>query len=587
MNQKLQKVATWINTAHTANKEKQFDRAAKLCKRALKLSPNIPEAWYNLGIALRGLDHRQGAMDALNHALYLTMESADAQNSIGLEFLYLGVKDEAEKCFRRAIHLAPNYANAYSNLGKVLRDQKHLDEAEKCYCKALEIAPNLAPVYVNLSGVLKEQKRFKEAESACLKAIELKPDYAEAYTNRGNVLQELGQLEDAITNYDKVIELKPDYAEPYNTRGNALYKLGQLKEAVESYEKAIELKPDYAEAHRTLSTLKNYKPNDPQIELMESLFTDSEPGKSDRMYLCFALAKVYEDLGEYDKSFNYLDEGNHLRRKELNYKIDNDRRMFSKIREIFTAGSLTLEVAPDGNESIQPLFIVGMPRSGTSLVEQILASHTKVHGAGELKTMSRLVAPILNLNTSQDKSQLSQNEINSIHDGYLEALAALNVPEKIITDKMPFNFQWVGFILSAFPKAKIINLNRDSRATCWSIYKHYFSSKGDGYAYDMDDLVVFYKLYIDLMSFWRERYPNSIYDLCYEDLTENQDQETRRLLEFCNLEWEEQCLYFHKTKRAVKTASAAQVRKKMYKGSSEAWRKYEEHLQPLINGLGY
>ena len=193
--------------------------------------------------------------------------------------------------------------------------------------------------------------------------------------------------------------------------------------------------------------------------------------------------------------------------------------------------------------------------------------------------------PILNLKISQDKSKLSLKEINTTHDGYLESLAALNIPENIITDKMSLNFRWIGFILSAFPKARIINLTRDSRATCWSIYKHCFAGKGNGYAYDMDDLVEFYKLYIDLMSFWRERYPNSIYDLCYEDLTENQKQETRRLLEFCGLEWEEQCLDFHITKRAVRTSSFAQVRKRMYKGSSEAWRKYEEHLQPMINGL--
>jgi hypothetical protein len=174
-----------------------------------------------------------------------------------------------------------------------------------------------------------------------------------------------------------------------------------------------------------------------------------------------------------------------------------------------------------------------------------------------------------------------------MHDGYIEALTSLNVPEKIIADKTPLNFRWIGLILTAFPRAKIINLNRDARATCWSIYKHYFSVQGNGYAYDIDDLVEFYKLYIDLMSFWRDRYPKSIYDLSYDNLTENQEQETDRLLAFCNLEWEEQCLDFHKTERAVKTVSAFQVRKKMYKGSSQAWRNYEEHLKPLINSLGY
>jgi tetratricopeptide (TPR) repeat protein len=462
-----------------------------------------------------------------------------------------------------------------------------MEITEQACRELLQTYPKSLTVINILGGALNSQGKLQEAVDACNRAIEVKPDNAEAYNNRGNALRSLGQLKAAVQSCDKAIELKPDFAEAYNNRGNILKDLGQLTGAAESYKKAIEFKPDFAIAHHNLSALKEYKPDDAQIELMEGLFTGLEPGISDRMYLCFALAKVYEDLDEYDRSFKYLAEGNHLRHRELNYNIDNDREMIAGIKEIITTGSLTLDVVPDGNASIQPLFIVGMPRSGTTLVEQILASHTKVHGAGELEALNRLVAPIMNLENSEDKSQLFQNAINTMHDGYLEALAALDVPEKIITDKNPLNFRWIGFILSAFPDAKIINLNRDSRATCWSIYKHCFSKEGNGYAYDMDNLVGFYKLYIDLMSFWHERYPNSIYDLCYEDLTENQEQETRRLLEFCNLEWEKQCLDFHKSERAIKTASAAQVRKKMYKGSSEVWRKYETHLQPLIKGLGY
>ncbi len=442
-----------------------------------------------------------------------------------------------------------------------------------------------------LGVVLQDLGRPEPAVKSFDKALQIKPDYTDAYYNRGIALQKLGQLEAAMKSFDKAIRLEPDFADAHYNRGNALEDLGELEQAVKSFENVIQIKPEFAMAHYSLSMLKKYQPHDAQIGLMESLFTDSERSESDRIYLCFALAKVYEDLGEYDKSFDYLEEGNRLRKKELNYKIDHDRRLMTRIRGIFTAGSLTLEVAPDGNASIQPLFIVGMPRSGTSLVEQILASHSKVHGAGELANMGKLVSPILSTlldqNVSQDTRQLSQNEIKRVHDAYLEKLTALKVPEKIITDKMPHNFLWIGFILCAFPEAKIIHLNRDPRATCWSIYKHYFVVKGSGYAYDLGDLVAFYKLYIDLMSFWRNRFPNTIYDLCYEDLTENQETETRKLLAYCDLQWEKQCLDFHQTKRTVQTMSAAQVRKKMYQGSSEAWRKYVAHLKPLIKGLGY
>ncbi len=312
---------------------------------------------------------------------------------------------------------------------------------------------------------------------------------------------------------------------------------------------------------------------------MKNMLNDSSFGISDKAYLCFALAKAYEDLDEYDKSFNYLNQGNRLRKKELNYDINYDKKLTSKIKSIFSIKNLGVDIQDNKDTSIRPIFIVGMPRSGTSLVEQIIASHAKVHGAGELETMTRIVKPIIsNLNNSA----LSKNNIQSIHDEYLGALTTLNVSENIITDKMPRNFQWVGFILSAFPNAKIIHLNRNPIAVCWSNYKHYFSSSGNGYAYNLNDLEEFYGLYADLMSFWNERFPDNIYNFCYEDLVENQESETRKLLKFCDLEWDEQCLNFHKTKRIVKTASSLQVRKKIYKGSSEAWKKYEKHLFPLM-----
>ena len=311
----------------------------------------------------------------------------------------------------------------------------------------------------------------------------------------------------------------------------------------------------------------------------------SEP---DRIHLYFALGKVYGDVDQYDRCFNCLEKGNRLRSKQLGYTIDKDRILFAKIKELFSAESLALNAEGDSDTSIQPFFIIGMPRSGTSLVEQILASHSKVHGAGELEAMARLAFPIISGQSNEDSNEeaiLSRRKIESLHNGYLETLTSLNVPETIIVDKMPGNFRFVGLILSAFPNAKIIHLDRDPIATCWSIYKHFFSSKGNGYAYDMDNLAEYYRLYRGLMSFWRGLFPKGIYELSYEDLTENQEEQSRKLLEFCELDWEEQCLNFYQTKRAVRTASSVQVRQKMYKGSSEAWRKYESHLQPLINGL--
>jgi hypothetical protein len=230
-----------------------------------------------------------------------------------------------------------------------------------------------------------------------------------------------------------------------------------------------------------------------------------------------------------------------------------------------------------------------MPRSGTSLVEQIIASHSQVYGAGELARLRRIVRPIIRtaVETGEpDNNSILRNNIeNKIHSDYLDYLQNLNRSEKFITDKMPLNFIFLGFILSAIPSVKIIHLKRDPMAVCWSIFKHNFTGDGNGYSYDMDELSEYYLLYHDLMEFWETRFPDRIYHLDYEKLTENQETETRNLLDYCGLDWEQQCLDFHTTKRDVKTGSHVQVRKKMYQGSSSAWIKYEQLLHPLISKL--
>ena len=406
------------------------------------------------------------------------------------------------------------------------------------------------------------------------------------YNISGVCYKAIGQLDAAVKSFEKALAIKPDYAEVHYNLGVVLKDLGQLDAAVKSYEKAIAIKPDYAEAHHNLSTHKKYIANDPQITQMQSLASTSDLSQSDRMQLCFALAKVYEDIGKQDELFKVLNEGNRLRKEELNYSLDKDQDLFSNYKKLFSSPSLVIDKSLSYEAStIRPVFIVGMPRSGTSLVEQIIASHHAVYGAGELNTLANLIFPIVK-NQPTHNNSLSEKTFLSIRQQYLDSLSRFNVSENVITDKMPLNFRYIGFILSAFPEAKIVHLKRDAMATCWSIYKHFFKAKGNGWAYNMGDLAGFYELYIDLMAFWHQLYSDKIYDLCYEDLTTNQEEETRKLLEYCELDWDENCLNFHTSKRAVRTASALQVRQKMYQGSSEAWKKHEAYLEPLIKALG-
>ncbi|MEH6550328.1 MAG: tetratricopeptide repeat protein [Pseudomonadales bacterium] len=576
------------NVAAGLQVQGNLDQALQTLDRSIQLKSDDANTYFNRGLVLMELGRPQAAMKSYEKAIQLQPNFAQAYYHLGKALQQLEQMTLAAASFTMAIRLKPDYAEAYTDRGNAETEIGQLKHAVKSYGQAIRLKPDNAEVYLCRATALLKLGQLQESVSSCDQAIHLKPGYAEAYLYRARVLLALGQLQESVSICDQAIQLKPDYVEAYSARGDAHRGLGQLQAAIQSYEQAIHLKPGLAVAHYSLSTLKDYQPDDVQIGLMEAMHTHAETSESDQVRFSFALAKAYEDLADYDKSFQYLKAGNSGRKKQLNYHIDDDRKMISSIRRIFTSASLPSALATDGNPSIQPIFIVGMLRSGTSLVEQILASHSQVHGAGELSTLFRLVRPLLVKRDDKEAVQhLSRSEIEKVRVGYLSALQELKVPEKIITDKMPLNFRLIGFILCAFPKAKIIHLKRDPTATCWSNYKHYFPAEANGFAYDLEDLAEFHKLYTDLMMFWRERFPNTIYDLCYEDLTENQQAETRKLLAFCDLDWQPQCLDFHSTKRPVTTMSATQVRKKMYQGSSEAWRKYAAHLQPLTQRLGY
>ena len=504
-------------------------------------------------------------------------------NIRGVCYMAIGQLESAVKSFEKAITINPNYAEAHYNIGVALQGLGKLDEAIKSYEKAIAIKHEYPNAHNNLGNILLELRQLDAAVDHFEWAVAFKPDYAEAHNNLGVTFQELGQLDMSITSYEKALAIKPDYPEAHNNLGVTLHQLLQRDAAVKSFENAITIKPDYARAHHNLSALKKYKANDSQITTMQLLLSTSDLSQSDRKYLCFALAKVHEDLGNQDELFKILNEGNQLRKKELNYSLDKSQNYHSLIKRLFSSSSYvngkSLAYEPS---TIRPVFIVGMPRSGTSLVEQIIASHHAVYGAGELTTLTNLISQILKDHETND---LTKKDFLSIRQQYLDSLSRFNATENVITDKMPLNFRNIGFILSAFPEAKIIHLKRDARATCWSIYKHYFSGNGNGWAYNLDDLAEFYGLYSELMTFWHELYPNQIYDISYEKLTTNQKKETQKLLKYCELDWDENCLKFHTNKRAVKTASALQVRKKMYQGSSETWKKYGAYLKPLIKSL--
>jgi len=496
----------------------------------------------------------------------------------------LGEIDSAIISFNKAIELKPDYDEAYFNLGVAFHQTGQLGEAINSYERAISIKHAYPTAHNNLGLIALSQGQLDNALKSFEWAVAYSPEYAEAHNSLGAALQELKQFEKAKVSFKKAVALNPQYAQGLHNLAILSEIINLPDEASEYYEKALAVEPNYAEAYRNQSRTKKYKKNDPQIAQMQSIYSNDNLSISDKVHINFALAKVNEDLGNQKDFFKHLDEGSRLRKKQLNYNINETEEFHSSLIRLFSEDQPKIKQLSLGPLDIRPIFIVGMPRSGTSLVEQIISSHHSVHGAGELNNFKNVVTPALKNYIGNLTNTINEDDLLSIRKNYIKSLMDLNVSEKIITDKMPVNFRMIGLILTAIPEAKIIHLTRNPKATCWSNYKHYFANE-NGFTFDQEDLARFFILYQELMGFWHKSFPNKIHDISYERLTTHQEDETQKLLKHCELGWDNNCLNFHKNTRAVHTASASQVRQKMYQGSSDAWKKYEKFLQPLIMGL--
>ena len=527
----------------------QINEALKIVEALIKKSPNVPLLYNIRGVCYQTIRELGNAIDDFSQATILKSDYAEAYCNLGVTYQEKGDLVSAVNAYKNAIDNDNNFPKAHNNLGKIFLASGEIDSSiEHLEC-----------------------------------AITLKSDFADAHNNLGSAFLRINKLNDAIKSYKKAIALKPDFAVASNNLGIAYLRTGDPKLASKFFENAITITPGYATAHHNLSGVKVYKEKDKQVSLIESLLIENNLSQKERIYLNFALAKAYEDLGNHEELFKHLNEGNRIRKKEMSNSIADSEEHNELIKLFFNSNNIKLTYRD--SLPIRPIFIVGMPRSGTSLVEQIISSHHEVYGAGEVNNFHNIIMPIIEKHAVNENYNLKNDEFALIRKQYSNSLERFYVNEKVITDKWILNFKTIGFILSAFPESKIVHLKRDARATCWSIYKHYFSDEGNRWAYDYQDLARFYKSYVGLMDYWHNLFPGKIYDISYEDLTSNQEKETRNLLKYCDLDWDENCLNFYTNTRAVKTASAVQVRNKMYQGSSDVWRQYSEHLKPLLDAL--
>ena len=555
----------------------QLQQALSESSQLLERFPNSVILYNIAGACNAGLMQFDAAINNYKKALKINPYYADAYSNMGNVLKDKGDLEAAIQSYKQALKIKPDYAQAYNNMGNALKDKGDLKAAIESYKQALKIKPDYAQAYSNMGIALKGKGDLNAAISSYKQALKIKPDYAEAYNNMGSALNDKGDLEAAIESYKQALKIKPDYAQAYNNMGIALKDKGDLEAAIESYKQALKIKPDYAEVYRSLSNMHRYKEHDEYFLKMQSLCQSSSLSDEQRCHLNFALSKASEDLNEISQSFNYLKIGNELRKKILSYDIKQDIELFSQLKKSYP--SIALQSVVESSD-LKPIFILGMPRSGTTLVEQIVSSHSEVTGAGELSYVSRFGDP-----TARGAIKPNTKMILDFRQRYIEALKKRSDGRSIVTDKMPQNFLYVGLIFSAFPDAKVIHVNRDPAATCWSNYKHYFIDKELGYCYDLDDTVTYFGLYTDLMQFWLGHYGDRIYNLNYDNLTINQDDETRKLIEYLELEWENDCLSPQHNKRSVRTVSQQQVRQKVYQGSSQQWRKFEPYLNGAFDQL--
>ena len=595
LGQEPNQVEVLSNRGIALHELKQFEEALASYDRALALRPDHPEVLSNRGITLHELKRFEEALASYDRALTLRPDYIEAQSNRGNALRDLNRLEEALASYDRALALRPDHAEVLSNRGLALHGLMRFEEALAHHDRALAQRPDYAEALRNRGMTLNELKRFEEALASYDRALALRPDYVEALVNRGQTLYELKQFQEALASYDSALALNRELAEAYNGIGNVLKVLGKLQEAEKAFLEALRLDANIAGVYCNLADLKTFSSDDPHLAAMELLAERKGISQMDRIQLDFALGKAYADLKDYGRSFKHLLAGNVGKRATINYDETATLALFQRIEAVFNRG-LIASKSGSGDSSPMPIFIVGMPRSGTTLVEQIIASHPMVHGAGELQTLGQVIPTAKGRDGNvipfpEFAPALDVSALKEIGARYVAAVRDLIPKGKAaqaerVTDKMPSNYNLIGLIHLALPNARIIHTARDPVDTCISCFSKLFSGE-QNHTYNLAEVGRYYKRYDQLMKHWRHVLPQGrILDVRYEDVVADLEGQARRIVSYCGLPWDDRCLSFHKTDRPVQTASVTQVRQPIYSSAVGRWRLYEEHLGPLVNALG-
>ena len=512
------------------------------------------------------------------------------ENNKSYSDLYKGIRHAkagrnklAEESYKNVLSKDNKNVDALRLLGLLAFKNNNHDIAEKLLIRAIQLDPYFHLLWDNLAKVFRVQNKLEESKKAFENLIKLDPKNNEAFVALGTIYNKLAQYKDGINSYKKALKLNDNNARVYLSMGHALKTLGNRKECEDSYLKAIKLFPLSGEGYWSLANLKTYTFNENQIQAMKSAIKE-DMHEQEKIQMMFALGKAYESKKDFKESFKFYNDGNWMQRKTVEYNAEENSKSIDLTIDFFKQNKEKLNF-DSGISSKDPIFILGLPRAGSTLLEQILSSHSMIEGTEELHNIMTIGRRIRTTNDSKNYLNnlldLNKENISSYGNMYIDETRWARKDNNFFIDKMPNNFPHIGLIKMILPNAKIIDARRNPLDGCFSCFKQYFA-KGQHFTYDLDDVARYYKDYLKIMKFWNNYFPDDIHTVCYENVINNPEQEVRLMLKYLGLDFEKSCMDFHKSSRPVKTASSEQVRQPIYKSGMNYWENYEDDLSTLV-----
>ena len=564
------------------------EEAVQLITQALKIKPADAQAQGNLGLAYQRMGNLKLAESCFRKSIEIGAKTPTIFNSLGNVLRDSGRASEAVQVYERTLKVDGNYPECWTNLSQALVDIGEFGRAFQAVSQALKIDPALAEAHNQMAEVYRNTFKYDLAISAYKKSLELCPTLYESMLGLATAYRESENVGASLEVIDRLIALEPSHAKAYTVLGILKEQIGDTVAAADCFKKSIELAPDAVSPHYHLSQIKGRIISEDEILAMERFQTMTDLSPKDKAHIHFGLGDAYDHKGQTDRAFKAWLIANQS--KAERYPYDSVKRTNHRDATIVHSRALTTKFTESSSEDIRQLvFIVGMQRSGTSLTDQILTSNTKVSSLGEVGYADEMAVQVKGLTGKtypQGLSDLSHDDISLLRTSFLAKIPLTHSGFPVLIDKTPMNFQYLGLLAEVFPSAKFIHCSRNPIDNCFSIFKMAFADDQD-FAHDLKSLGHHYKLYKGLMDQWKEMYPQRILDVHYEDTVSNIQGQCVRLAEFLGLIFEPRMLEFYSTERLVRTPSASQVRRPIYKSSVQAWKKYEPHLQSLVKAFSH